>query len=199
MLDTLETVFYIFILLLLLSTFLPKPVRRQVRAVLVDFGRFLWHFTIHVAEPVAYRLVTGLDPDKRDAGPARRPLQVSIDDTNESDDDRTGTEPFAVENDVPAHTEEDEQEAANVRAFAGLLLTNAEVAAIGRAIVHNRTAEKPTKSSTIQAGWGLKRGGGTGYQRASEIYDAIFDPQPEAKYPTIQQQRERIAAESNRP
>jgi hypothetical protein len=57
---------------------------------------------------------------------------------------------------------------------AELRLNADEVAAIARMIEHNKTAIKPSKSSTIAAGFGASRGGSQLYQRASAIYDALF-------------------------
>jgi hypothetical protein len=57
---------------------------------------------------------------------------------------------------------------------AELRLNADEVAAVSRMIEHNKTAAKPSKSSTIQAGFGVSRGGSQLYQRASAIYDAFF-------------------------
>lgn len=66
---------------------------------------------------------------------------------------------------------------------AELWLNPAEVAALHRMIEHNKTAAKPSKSSTIQAGFGVSRGGSAAYQRASLIYDALFGtPAPAIKY-----------------
>lgn len=59
---------------------------------------------------------------------------------------------------------------------AELVLNADEVAAVIRMIEHNKTAAKPSKSSTIQAGFGVSRGGSQLYQRASAIYDALFGP-----------------------
>ena len=49
-----------------------------------------------------------------------------------------------------------------------------ECAAVARMIDHARGAEKPTKASTIWAGFGLKKGASSRYQRASAIYDTLF-------------------------
>jgi hypothetical protein len=57
---------------------------------------------------------------------------------------------------------------------AELYLNAAEVAALYRMIEHNKTAAKPSKSSTIQAGFGVSRGGSSAYTRASLIYDTLF-------------------------
>lgn len=66
---------------------------------------------------------------------------------------------------------------------AELLLNAAEIAAIHRMIEHNKTAAKPSKSSSIQAGFGVARGGSAAYTRASELYDALFGPvAPAIKY-----------------
>lgn len=64
-----------------------------------------------------------------------------------------------------------------------LLLNAAEITAISRMIEHNKTAAKPSKSSSIQAGFGISRGGSSAYQRASAIYDLLFGPpEPAVKY-----------------
>lgn len=64
-----------------------------------------------------------------------------------------------------------------------LALSASEIASIGRMIEHNKTAARPSKSSTIQAGFGVSRGGGQTYQRASAIYDALFGvPAPAVQY-----------------
>src|SRR4051812_2292988 len=96
MLDTLGNVFYIVILLLFASTFLPKTVRRQVRAALAELWQLICQITIHVIEPAAYRVVTGQNPHAR-AGDWRRPrahdLALARDATlEESSEPRT--EPF---------------------------------------------------------------------------------------------------------
>lgn len=60
-----------------------------------------------------------------------------------------------------------------------LVLNADEIEAIGRMIRHNATAAKPSKSSTIQAGFGVSRGGSSAYVRASLIYDSLFgQPEP---------------------
>jgi len=70
-----------------------------------------------------------------------------------------------------------------IPARAELWLNQAEVDALHRMIRHNATAAKPSKTSTIQAGFGLSRGGSAAYQRASLIYDALFGaPPPAVKY-----------------
>jgi hypothetical protein len=42
-------------------------------------------------------------------------------------------------------------------------------------------------SSSIEAGWGYKRGGGAGYERAREIYKALFEHP--ARFPDLAEQR----------
>lgn len=71
-----------------------------------------------------------------------------------------------------------------------------ECAAVARMIEHKMTAEKPTKASTIWAGFGVKKGASTRYQRASEIFDTLFVlPEPD-NYPLMtteqRQERERL-------
>lgn len=64
-----------------------------------------------------------------------------------------------------------------------LQLNADEVAAVARMIEHKMTAIKPTKSNTIQAGFGVSRGGSQAYLRASAIYDALFGtPAPAVQY-----------------
>lgn len=53
-----------------------------------------------------------------------------------------------------------------------------ECAAVARMIDHKTTAEKPTKASTIWAGFGLKKGDSVKYKRASLIYDTLFVAPP---------------------
>lgn len=75
-------------------------------------------------------------------------------------------------------------------AFAGsgnqddLTLNADEIEAVARMIKHNTTAVKPSKSSTIQAGFGVSRGGSAAYVRASLIYDKFFgQPEPAVTTP----------------
>jgi hypothetical protein len=56
-----------------------------------------------------------------------------------------------------------------------LALSNEECQAIARMIIHRSTAERFTKASAINAGFGVSKGGSIRYKRASEIYDALFD------------------------
>lgn len=76
---------------------------------------------------------------------------------------------------------------------AELYLNALEVAALQRMIDHNKTAVKPSKSSTIQAGFGVSRGGSAAYARASQIYDALFGaPSPAVKYRQITPEQEAL-------
>lgn len=66
---------------------------------------------------------------------------------------------------------------------AELQLNAGELVGLQRMIEHNKTAAKPSKSSTIQAGFGVSRGGSESYKRASLIYDTLFGPPaPAVKY-----------------
>src|SRR5689334_7389748 len=110
--NTLENVFYVAILLLFLTTFLPRRVRTHVRESLSELWRVLPHLW-RVLEPYAYRLVTGRPPPKDDA-PAtaprcsvemasiRRPA-VSRDTAGDEFADEPGTEPFADDEPCAAH------------------------------------------------------------------------------------------------
>lgn len=78
----------------------------------------------------------------------------------------------------------------NLERTGAFALNPEECAAVARMIEHKVTAEKPTKASIIWAGFGLKKGASAKYQRASEIYDALFViPPPEDSYPTLRAQQ----------
>lgn len=69
-----------------------------------------------------------------------------------------------------------------------LELSPQEVAAVSKMIEHKASAEKPTKASTIWAGFAIKKGESTRYKRASEIYDNLFVVQPE--FPALEANRQ---------
>jgi hypothetical protein len=76
---------------------------------------------------------------------------------------------------------------------AELQLNASEIAGLQRMIEHNKTAAKPSKSSTIQAGFGVSRGGSAAYARASMIYDTFFGPPaPAVKYRAITPEQEAV-------
>ena len=86
----------------------------------------------------------------------------------------------------------------NLEGTGAFALNPEECAAVARMIEHKVTAEKPTKASIIWAGFGLKKGASTKYQRASEIYDALFViPPPEDPYPTLRSQQRPSIVEQN--
>lgn len=77
-----------------------------------------------------------------------------------------------------------------------LALNAVEIAAVARMIEHNRTAAKPSKSSTIQSGFGVSRGGSAAYTRASAIYDALFGPPaPAVQYRPLTPEQEAMRAQ----
>jgi hypothetical protein len=77
-----------------------------------------------------------------------------------------------------------------------LALNADEVIAVARMIDHNRTAAKPSKTSTIQAGFGLSRGGGPRYTRAALIYDTLFGPPaPAVTYRELSPEQEAVRAQ----
>lgn len=77
-----------------------------------------------------------------------------------------------------------------------LVLNAEEIAAVARMVDHNRTAAKPSKTSTIQAGFGLSRGGGPRYTRAALIYDALFgSPAPAVQYRELSPEQEAVRAQ----
>jgi hypothetical protein len=104
------------------------------------------------------------------------------------------TEPFAEGRDEKARSDAHEPVRSVREIGDSLVLTREEIAAVARMIAHNKTAAKPTKSSTIQAGFGVSRGAGATYLRASAIYDAIFAAPSEAMYPTLTAEREKVSA-----
>lgn len=73
----------------------------------------------------------------------------------------------------------------NPEETGAFVLNPEECAAVARMIEHKATAEKPTKASCIWAGFGLKKGASSRYQRASEIYDALFVIQEEVRVTPI--------------
>lgn len=78
----------------------------------------------------------------------------------------------------------------NLDGTGAFALNPEECAAVARMIEHKTTAEKPTKASIVWAGFGLKKGSSAKYQRASEIYDALFViPPPDDPYPTLRAQQ----------
>ena len=81
---------------------------------------------------------------------------------------------------------------------APFALSIEEMAAVQAMIRHRDTVmargEKPTKSGSILAGFGVKRGGAPRYERASEIYDVLFGaPEPVSHFPnmTVEQKHAR--------
>jgi hypothetical protein len=69
-----------------------------------------------------------------------------------------------------------------------------ELPAIARMIEHKVTAEKPTKVSTIWAGFAVKKGESAKYRRASLIYDALFvipNEPPPPRYPALTEEQQR--------
>lgn len=92
-------------------------------------------------------------------------------------------EPEPLGSPVPPHMNAVEPRSSGSPEPFALALNADEIAAVGRMIEHNRTAAKPSKSSAIQAGFGVSRGGSQTYQRASAIYDALFGaPTPAVQY-----------------
>jgi hypothetical protein len=72
-------------------------------------------------------------------------------------------------------------------------LNHDERLAVYKMIAHRSAADKPTKASTIYAGFTIKKGESAAYRRASEIYDALFVMPEEMKFPnrTPEQDEER--------
>jgi hypothetical protein len=92
-------------------------------------------------------------------------------------------EPEPLGSPVPRHMNAVEPRSSGSPEPFALALNADEIAAVARMIEHNKTAARPSKSSTIQAGFGVSRGGSQAYQRASAIYDALFGaPAPAVQY-----------------
>lgn len=73
---------------------------------------------------------------------------------------------------------------------AAFALTNAELLSVQMMVQYRdrllAAGDEPTKSDTILAGFGIKRGGSARYLRASEVYDQLFgEPEPAVKYPAL--------------
>ncbi len=66
---------------------------------------------------------------------------------------------------------------------AALVLNADELAAVRAMIGHKTMAEKPTKESTLFAGFAAKKGASERYRRASALYDALFAPPPAPELP----------------
>src|SRR6266536_1764650 len=127
--NTLENVFYLAILLLFLSTFLPKRIRVRVRESLGELWRVLPHLW-RALEPYAYRLVTGMDAPADDGHPTsydrRRTAEAATDRrsatsrlaaaTGDQSTDEPRTEPFDTAESRAAHQEAEDRANANVRA-----------------------------------------------------------------------------------
>lgn len=151
------------LVLLALWTFIPRHVRRAAwsglapgAAALLDSLHELATIARNAAAHVAYRGLLG--------------VPVPADGTHDDD------EPEPLRSDeipLPAAVEPPENRSVNLPELA---LNAIEVAAVQRMIAHNKTAAKPSKSSTIHAGFGVSRGGSAAYTRASLIYDTLFGP-----------------------
>jgi len=159
------------LILLALWTFIPRHVRRAARSGLAPFLSVLLD-TIHDAARVArsglahaaYRGLLGVPiPDAVLAPRIENELVDAEPDVGDF------PLPAAIEPQMEPRTEPQE-----------LVLNATEVIAVARMIGHNKSAAKPSKSSTIAAGFGVSRGGSAAYQRASVIYDALFGPPPPA-------------------
>ncbi len=161
--ETLETAFYILLMLLFLTTFMPKRVQRNV----ADSTYHLWLFLgelVRWLEPRAYALVTGQDPARRQGRPSlfggmsHAPVESEI--------------PLPAAENAVLHRGEPPAERAEIAPA-----TADEVQALARALRHNLTSADKTKSGAIKAGWGLSRSGtDLRYRRASELYDLATKP-----------------------
>ena len=165
------------------------PAAAAIWRVLRTVGRALYHLITAAADAAADAAERRRTPRAAYA-PARTRAYQGADDAWLYEDLARGAESAGVR--------ADEGES-----VGGIDLAPDELAAVARMIAHNKTLAKPNKLATIQAGWPeIKNRSGdprSKYARAGEIYDAIFNPPAEAKYPTLVEQRRGIAAEGNRP
>lgn len=170
----LQDLITIALVLLCVWTFIPRHIRVALRsglepavATLADTARDVSRVVAKVITHVAYRVLIGSVPMSSDA----------------TDDDTKRVEPEPLRSSdfpLPAAIEPQTNGSANLEE---LQLNATELAALHRMIEHNKMSVKPSKSSTIQAGFGVSRGGSTAYQRASMIYDALFGtPAPAVRY-----------------
>jgi hypothetical protein len=158
-----------------LWTFIPRHIRAALRSGFAPAVVALSESVLSLASiggkaltHVAYRGLLGV--------PIPPPVMVKW---GEDEDDEP--EPLSS-SDFPLPAAEEPQTNRSLN-LSELALNADEVAALQRMIDHNKTAAKPSKSSTIQAGFGVSRGGSTTYQRASMIYDALFGaPAPAVRY-----------------
>ena len=195
----LEALFYTAMILLFLSSFLPRRITTKIAnapAYAVPFAAALlrwlaahmailfsyaWRFCVELGrlvEPLAYRLVTGRDPAARTGAMFRSERREAYAADEALPPPVPPTSPLpAAENAAlhggdPPPTEADFPPA-----------TADELQALGRALRHNLTSADKTKSGAIRAGWGLSRSGtDPRYRRASQLYDlATKEPEPKPR------------------
>lgn len=175
----LETAFYIVLVLLFLTTFMPKRVQRNVADSTYHLWRFLQEL-VRWLEPRAYAFVTGQDPARR-----QRPSLAG------------GAPHAAVECEIRLPAAEKPALHGGVEATEAAFQppTAEEIQALARALRHKYTAAKSTKSDDIKAGWGLSRSGtDPRYRRASELYDLAVKPaEPPSPFPELDAEKRRVA------
>jgi hypothetical protein len=79
----------------------------------------------------------------------------------------------------------------------GFVLSSEELIAVQKmihyAITTSRRGQEPSKSGAIQAGFGLKRGGGPRYIRAALIYDSLLgEPEPAIKFAPLNERKQTV-------
>ena len=199
----LEALFYTAMILLFLSSFLPRRITTKIAnapAYAVPFAAALlrwlaahmailfsyaWRFCVELGrlvEPPLYHLVTGRDPTDRTGAMfhfERREAYVA---------GEALPPPVPPNFPLPADENPDLHGGDPPPAEAEIPPATAdELQALGRALRHNLTSADKTKSGAIKAGWGLSRSGtDPRYRRASQLYDlATKEPAPERKEPVI--------------
>lgn len=103
------------------------------------------------------------------------------------------TAPFTPNEPPLLHQDAPEPHAEPVRSVRDpgvVAVLNAEDAAmVARMILHNRSAIKPTKTETVYAGCGKRRGESPTYVRCAELYELFFNPPVAVQFPALAAQR----------
>ena len=200
----LEALFYTALILLFLSSFLPKRITTKIAnapAYAVPFAAALlrwlaahmailfsyaWRFCVELGrlvEPPLYHLVTGRDPHAREGAmfPERADESYAPLSRRTYVSAASLPPPVQPEYSLPA-AENPDLHGGDSPPTEGEIppATADEVQALGRALRHNLTSADKTKSGAIKAGWGLSRSGtDPRYRRASQLYDlATKEPAP---------------------
>lgn len=150
-----------------------------------------WLCSIAVERLALHIHLSGLEAQRRravereaDTAPAamsteRKDAALAVDVRSEAEKAPAAAEPAPNEPANTANTAAESRTEAGTGAVA-VELSEDEVRAVRRLFAYVRNARQPTKAAAIEAAFGVKRGGGRRYQRASELYDLLcLEPEPE--------------------